>query len=392
MSVRVLFAKLLVLPGFLTGLLFSAPLSASSPDYLIEFADINNDGLEEIRLTPRNMISQLFLRTQDAGILHAPLSMPSAYKTLVLERYCIEQYELDVQEPCEGFCASSLMADASSREPYEYGVHWDYRLCPVTGQSNWRFVIPMTQEELAEYPWGPGSREYELLAGEFTGDGNRDLIIRALVPDRSSIRIDHSSFLDLLAGNRQIRNTCERRNGVLRCKYYCASDGSGCMGDQLKAYYILNNTGVWFGNDGIELQILDVNSDGIDDIRVYQNGYRLHDYIHLKASNGSYAVLPSAIDTDLVKMKWDGFINALSSGNAASVYQYSSSAFRLKYQELLESGEFSELAANWSEPVLIDLNDQTAVYAVRQNEGGQEFVYTIVLSWDAERGWLIHDM
>jgi hypothetical protein len=98
------------------------------------------------------------------------------------------------------------------------------------------------------------------------------------------------------------------------------------------------------------------------------------------------------VDHQMVGVAWKGFLNALENNSTELAFSYVTEEFREKYQTLFNEINISAMASNWSEPVLIDLNNQTAVYAITQNENGQKFVYTIIFTWDPNNGWVLHDL
>jgi hypothetical protein len=387
----------------LTILLWAGLASASTStntsdfDFIVKTADINNDGLNEIRLTPRNKVSLVFIDRPGKGVLIIPVGHDNQLKTLVLERYCIEKYDLPVsapREPCLNICTSSLKVSSSrvEPEPYEYGVHWDYRACPITASSEWRIAEPVETMVLNDFGWKEDQHEFELLRGDFNGDTQLDFIIRSLEPGRASIRLNYQHAAAGNAGMTGTRNICHTRRRQEYCSYYCSSDGSVCQGEVLHGYYNISNSGAWFGDEGIELVVMDVNSDGVDDIRIFKNSFRLHDYLHSGAGGGSYKISMHGIDHQMVGVAWKGFLNALENNSPELAFSYVTEEFSEKYQTLFNEVDISAMASNWSEPVLIDLNNQTAVYAITQNENGREFVYTIIFTWDPNNGWVLHDL
>jgi hypothetical protein len=375
----------------------STSTNTSDFDFIVKTADINNDGLNEIRLTPRNKVSPVFFDRPGKGVLIIPVGHDNQLKTLVLERYCIEKYDLPVsapREPCLNICTSSLKVSSSrvEPEPYEYGVHWDYRACPITEDSEWRIAEPVETMVLNDFGWKEDQHEFELLRGDFNGDNQLDFIIRSLEPGRASIRLNYQHAAARNAGMTGTRNICHTRRRQEYCSYYCSSDGSVCQGEVLYGYYTISNSGAWFGDEGVELLVMDVNSDGVDDIRIYKNSFRLHDYLHSGAGGGPYQLSMYGVDHQMVGVAWKGFLNALENNSPELAFSYVTEEFREKYQTLFNEIDISAMASNWSEPVLIDLNNQTAVYAITQNENGQEFVYTIVFTWDPNNGWVLHDL
>ncbi|MGI9290505.1 MAG: hypothetical protein ACR2QG_04405, partial [Gammaproteobacteria bacterium] len=347
--------RFLLLSAICMSITLSSQATARDFGYRVSFADINDDGLDEIRLTPRFRQGQTTFFGGKGGSLQVPVSISNELQPLLLERYCVERVDLDPPpdpEPCLNICASSVgsrpLPDVSG-----HGVEWDYAQCPVDEYSNWRIAAPRSEEELDAYRWSTTEAEYELLSGNFRGDGHRGLVLRALNPTSASIYISYARQVDEHSGRHQIEKSCKRlsartsRSTKLMCTHYCASDGSDCLGDEIDAYYTVNNTGSWFGDKGIDIRIIDVNSDGVDDIRVFRDGYKLNDVIHAASPPGPASGNSVGLDTDLVRIKWDGFVDALQSGDPDKVVNYTTSDFREKYKELLEQ-DFTEISQGWS--------------------------------------------
>jgi hypothetical protein len=393
-SVREAMSRYGLMSFAVLGILQSA--NSADFDYMVESGDINNDGISELRLTPRSKLSSVFLQRPGRAMLPVQISTPNDFTPMVLERYCIEKYELPTPPPpsCQGICTSSLKVTAarSGSESYEYGVHWDYRACPITADSRWRIAKPVGSDVLDDFEWKEDEAEYELLRGDFSGDGQRDFLIRSLQPGTASIRLYRWMAMTRNIGVRRTENICTFNRREEKCTYYCSSDGSICEGERLYSYYTVSNSGAWFGDEGVEIEIIDVNSDDIDDIRIFRDGFKLHDYLHASQMGGVREVIRDGIDYEMVDIKWNGFVNALENNSSEVAFNYATKEFKKKHEALFSELDLSAMVANWSDPVLIDLNNRTAVYAVTQNENAQEFVYTIVLSWDPDYGWMLHEL
>ncbi|MBI3596651.1 MAG: carboxypeptidase regulatory-like domain-containing protein [Nitrospirae bacterium] len=98
----------------------------------------------------------------------------------------------------------------------------------------------------------------------------------------------------------------------------------------------------------------------------------------------------TAIDT-LLKSKWNGFKTALSGGDIGGAMKYLTPGAQARYQSALQSlqSQLPQIMASLPDISLSETGEGTASYVITRSQGGQNRIYILDFSQDAQGLWKI---
>ncbi len=93
----------------------------------------------------------------------------------------------------------------------------------------------------------------------------------------------------------------------------------------------------------------------------------------------------------LLKNKWNGFKTALSAGDIDGAMQYLSQGAQARYRTALESlkSQLPQIMASLPDISLSETGEDTASYVITRSQGGQNRIYVLDFSQDAQGLWKI---
>lgn len=216
------------------------------------------------------------------------------------------------------------------------------------------------QSAIDQTQWQEGG--YQLLNGDFSGNGVDELFLR-------SVEQGYPSFI--------------------------LSSVDGQPLPIMTQQFLSEIFGLDFGEPGIEVQLADRNNDGRTDILVNRDGMLLS--ILLAKTGGVFNPVISSDPDDIretVTAVWLAFCGALDSGNASAAVQYVSLNTQNKYQQVFTdlADILPTLTGNWSNPIPISVSKEYAEYAVTQIYEGQQRLHLIDFVRNEEGRWVIEQM
>ncbi len=214
-----------------------------------------------------------------------------------------------------------------------------------------------SQSMLNNTLWTSGG--YELLSGDFQGDGNNDLLLRALTPGNSSF------ILSFTTGQTAPTLSQELSPAVF---------------------------GLDFGAEGIDVTLPDVNGDGRSDIQVNLDGQILA--VLLSDSSGMFIPRSENDKKATIDAVWAGLRISLDDGDATAALQFYSITAQGKYSQIFTDLDtaITTMTSFWSSATPISITDNFAEYAIRQTVDGQTRLHLIRFMRDDQGRWLIEDM
>ncbi|NND53620.1 MAG: hypothetical protein HKN56_01455 [Gammaproteobacteria bacterium] len=383
-------------------------LAEPSVDFIIKSNDVNDDGIVEYAFFPRERHTSNLFSATPAGAIVYTVNNPTEFREFAVEGYCVEKTIVDPA------CWERRGERLIPRPTDQYGRinddcvppgNWDtfnYERCPLTGDDRWRFADPTLGFNERD-GWRDVSADFDVMTGNFGNSGGADYLVRSRVPDTPSFLFRDTVIESDLLGTFQTASQEKCNQGLrwylgryVNCDRHCSFDKSVCLGQGVATISNLSH-GVDLGDPGVSVRVIDYHNDGTDDIEIYIDDILFTRIVFLppcqsvcqrpnRTTGGGY------IDSDLLEYRKNAFFANVETGSSVEALALATPSFREKYGAIFQSTNISELTENWSEPTLIDMNEQTAVYVVNQNENGIQFLYTIVFAWDPEHGWLIHDM
>ncbi len=231
----------------------------------------------------------------------------------------------------------------------------------ITSFSDGTYAIDDTAQQTAidQTQWQEG--DYQLLYGNFSGDGSDELFLRSTAPGNPS---------------------------------FIFSGTGGQTKPALTQQFLPETFGLDFGAPGVDVQLSDRNSDGRTDITVTQGDMILA--VLLASSGGTFSpVGDKTEDLDAtIGAIWSGFGLRLDNGEANKAMEYFSVARQADYERIfvvLGDG-IRDLTANWSQAVPLIVEKDYAEYAVTQTINGQTRMHIIGFIRDSDGQWMIDQL
>lgn len=286
---------------------FSKDLNDSTYEVLV--GQFNADGLADILLRPKDQIVLILLDD-----LSFPVFAKSIFEPTVIASFSNGQYAID--------------------------------------GSAQKGAIDQTQ-------WLTGS--YDIIEGDFNGDGNNELLLVPLTPNKTS---------------------------------FILASTPGTTKPSITQQLNPSDFGLDFGEPNTQVLLEDRNNDGRADIVVNRDGMLLA--VLLANNDGLFSTVgDKKEDLDAtISAIWSGFGARLNNGEINKAVEYFSVASKENYQRILTvlGDDIKTLTSYWSKAVPLIVEKDYAEYAVTQAVNGQTRLHIIGFSRDSNGLWNIEQL